>query len=197
MTQKMRRGWRSIYQLIAIQLKEQFQLLDEPEKKQKFANSLSGFLSGIQSESNDAKTILWAGSTLLSVADSLAKSGLDDSSKEMAKAAQVALTRAQEMGFAGDPKESVMVAELKRQRALASRRSGNFESAMNEFLEILKGSPNSLNVQIDSADTLQMWAKVGKNQKRYHLRQLKGGTLTRIPRRSVRRNVFGGGRKSP
>ncbi len=157
----------SIYQLIAIQLKEQFQLLEEPEKKRKFANSLSGFLSGIQSESNDAKTILWAGSTLLSVADSLAKSGLDDSSKEMAKEAQVALTRAQTMGFAGDPKEAVMVAELKRQRALASRRSGNFESAMNEFLEILKESPNSLNVQINSAETLQMWAKVGKNQKRY------------------------------
>ena len=157
----------AIYQLIAIQLKEQFQLLKEPEKKLKFANSLSGFLSGIQSESNDSKTILWAGSTLLSVADSLAQSGLDDSSKAMAKEAQVALTRAQEMGFAGDPKEAVMVAELKRQRALASRRSGNFESAMNEFLEILKASPNSLNVQIDSAETLQMWAKVGKNQKRY------------------------------
>jgi cellulose synthase operon protein C len=181
----------SIYQLIAIQLKEQFQLLDEPEKKQKFANSLSGFLSGIQSESNDAKTILWAGSTLLSVADSLAKSGLDDSSKEMAKAAQVALTRAQEMGFAGDPKESVMVAELKRQRALASRRSGNFESAMNEFLEILKGSPNSLNVQIDSADTLQMWAKVGKNQKRY-IEAVKGRDSYKDPKtKRTQKRVWG------
>ena len=181
----------SIYQLIAIQLKEQFQLLEEPEKKQKFANSLSGFLSGIQSESNDAKTILWAGSTLLSVADSLAKSGLDDSSKEMAKSAQIALTRAEEMGFAGDPKESVMVAELKRQRALASRRSGNFESAMNEFLEILKGSPNSLNVQIDSADTLQMWAKVGKNQKRY-IEAVKGRDSYKNPKtKRTQKRIWG------
>ncbi len=181
----------AIYQLIAIQLKEQFQLLKEPEKKQKFADSLSGFLSGIQSESNDSKTILWAGSTLLSVADSLAKSGLEDSSKAMAKEAQVALTRAEKMGFAGDPKEAVMVAELKRQRALASRRSGNFESAMNEFLEILKASPNSLNVQIDSAETLQMWAKVGKNQKRY-IEAVKGRDPYKNPKtKRTQKRVWG------
>ena len=181
----------SIYQLIAMQLKEQFQLLEAPEKKQKFANSLSGFLSGIQSESNDAKTILWAGSTLLSVADSLAKSGLDEPAREMAKEAQVALTRAQDMGFAGDPKESAMVAELKRQRALASRRSGNYEAAMNEFLEILKESPSSLGVQIDSAETLQMWAKVGKNQKRY-IEAVKGRDPYKNPKtKRTQKRVWG------
>ena len=52
-----------------------------------------------------------------------------------------------------------MTMELKRQRALAQRGAGNYEAAVDQFTEILKGNSKSLQIQIDAADTLQSWAK--------------------------------------
>ncbi len=177
----------AIYQLIAKELKENFQTLTDPAKKKKFGLSLSNFLGSIEKESTDSKTVLWAGSTLLGVAESLAQSGLDSEALEMYAQAVNALTRAEGMGFKGDPQESAMLVELKRQRALAQRGSGQYEQAISQFVEILKSSPNALSIQIDAAETLQLWGRVNGGPKRY-IEAVKGGEPYQDPksRRSIK-----------
>lgn len=178
----------AIYQLIAKELKENFKTLTDPGKKIKFASSLSDFLGSIEKESTDSKIVLWAGSTLLGVAESLDQSGFDSEARELFAQAAKALTRAEEMGFKGDPQEKEMLIELKRQRALAQRGSGQFETAISQFVEILKTNPNSLAIQIDTAETLQIWGSVNGGPKRY-IEAVKGGEPYKDPKtkRSAKR----------
>lgn len=171
----------AIYQLIAKELKENFQTLNDPAKKRKFAASLSNFLGSIQKESADSKIVLWAGSTLLGVAESLAQSGLQSESRELFTQAVEALTRAETMGFKGDPLEEKMLVELKRQRARAQRGSGQYEQSVAQFVEILKNSPNALGIQIDVAETLQIWASVSGGPKRY-IEAVKGAEPYKDPK---------------
>lgn len=178
---KDRQQVAQIYQRIAKELKENFQALTDPAKKKKFAASLANFLGSIEKESEDAKIVLWAGSTLLGVAESLSQSGFDDDARAMFAQAANALTRAESMGFKGDPQEDAMVMELKRQRALAQRGSGQYEQAVAQFVEILKESPNALGVQMDVAETLQVWASVNGGPKRY-IEAVKGGEPYKDPK---------------
>ena len=62
-----------IYRMIASQLKEQFETIQDVGKRQAFASNLARFLESIEQESDDPRTILWAGSTLMSVSNSLSK----------------------------------------------------------------------------------------------------------------------------
>ena len=157
----------TIYRLIAKELKQQFEALETVEEKKKFAGNLASFLGSIEQDSNDSKTVLWAGSTLLGVADSLSQLSLTANAKPLFQQAVSALNRAESLGFAGDPQEAAMTMELKRQRALAQRGAGNFEGAVDQFTEILKQNPKSLQIQIDAAETLQSWAKASKRAKLY------------------------------
>ncbi len=157
----------NIYRLIASELKNQFESMESAEDKKKFATSLATFLGSIEKDSNDSKTVLWSGATLLSIAESLQQIGLADASKPLFRQAVSALNRAESLGFAGDPQEQAMNRELKRQRALAQRGSGSFEDAVNQFIEILRDNPLSLADQIYAAETLQMWAKSANRSQGY------------------------------
>lgn len=169
----------AIYQLIAKELKENFESISVPAEKQKFSGSLASFLGAIEKESADARTVLWAGSTLLGVAESLSQSGLDATA--LFSQAVSALTRAESIGFAGDPQEKAMSMELKRQRALAERGRGKFEAAVDQFAEILAESSSSLTVQLDAAETLQAWAKSTSRPKGY-VEAIKGAKAVKDPK---------------
>ena len=156
-----------IYRRIAKELKSDFDALTSKDEKKKFAGALEKFLGSISVDSKDPKTVLWAGSTLRSVGDSLIESGLSAEAKTMYSKAITAFNAAEKMGFAGDAQESEMQLELKRQRALSERGAQNFENAVDQLAEVLKANPNAINVQIDACETLQTWAKETKRPKGY------------------------------
>lgn len=184
----------TIYRLIAQELRTKFDRMTDPNEKKKFSQSLSSFLGSIEKESTDAKTILWAGSTLLGVADSLAKQGLDSTAQPLFQQAVSALNRAETIGFNGDPQEGDMAIELKRQRALAQRGSGDYEKAVDQFAEILKAKPNALNIQIDASETIQMWAKATKRQRGF-AEAIKGLKPFKDPKTKRSKNLIWGWEK--
>jgi hypothetical protein len=184
----------AIYQLIARELKENFETLTDPAKMKKFASSLSDFLGSIERESADAKTVLWAGSTLLGVAESISQAGLDDDARSLFDQSAKALTRAETMGFKGDPMEKQMVVELKRQRARAQRGGGQYEQSVAQFIEILKTNPNALGIQIDVAETLQTWAGVNGGPKRY-IEAVKGAEPYKDPKTKRTKKLIWGWEK--
>ncbi len=151
-----------IYRLIAAELKSQFEGIQSNAEKVDFAGLLAGFLGSIEKDSTDARTILWAGSALMTTANSLNDSGLTKEAKPLFEQAVSALSRAESLGFAGDEKAADYTSELKRQRALAQRGSGNFEAAVDQFADILRENAKSLQVQIDAAETLSAWGKAAK-----------------------------------
>jgi tetratricopeptide (TPR) repeat protein len=154
----------AIYQLIAIELKKRFDGLQDPSKKQKFSAVLAKFLASIEKNSRQGKVVLISGATMLEIATEISESGLPDEAKPMFRQAVSALDRAEKLGFAGEEDSKALGFELKRQRALAERGSGNFKEAVDQFVEILKES-NSFSVQLDAAATLQRWGKVARLQK--------------------------------
>ena len=164
---KDRQQITSIYRLIASELKKQFETIESAEEKEKFSASLATFLGSIEKDSEDSKTVLWSGATLLSIAESLNQLGLDSAAKPLFQQAVSALNRAETLGFKGDPQEEAMNTELRRQRALAQRGNGDYEDAVKEFIEILKKNSMSLKDQIYAAETLQMWAKSAKRSRGY------------------------------
>jgi len=152
----------SVYQSVAKQLKEQFQALKTLEQRKKFAAGLATFLGTIERQSSDAPTILWSGSTLLSTASSLAQQGATAEADPMFKQAVSALDRAEKMGIA-DPNLKLA---LRQQRALALRGSGDYQGAVDTFVELLK-EKSAVNLQIDAAETLMMWGKAKSNKDAY------------------------------
>jgi hypothetical protein len=145
-----------IYSLIANEILNQFEAKPDTEKVN-FASSLASFLNSIERDSNDAETILWAGSTALRVANSLTDLGSIEQSKPMFEQAVSALNRAEELGFADNPTQDSLLMELKRQRGLALRGNLKFEEAFNQFCAVLDLAPQNVKVQMDAAETLQAW----------------------------------------
>ncbi|MFT7633392.1 MAG: tetratricopeptide (TPR) repeat protein [Mariniblastus sp.] len=183
-----------IYQLIAKELKEEFQAIDDVGKKQKFADSLSSFLGAITESADDSRVILWAGSTMLGVAESLSESGLTQDAQPLFVKAVAALGKAEQIGFRGEAEEQAMLTELNRQRALAQRGSGEFEQSIQQFVKILEASPNSLSIQLDAAETLQRWGQVTKSSKQY-VRATKGTQSFKDPKTKRTKNLIWGWEK--
>ena len=154
------------YRKIANTLKSQFDNLETADQKRKFSKSLASFLGSIEKDSQDADTVLWSGTTLLSVANSLTEQKLDADAKPLFQQAVSALGRAESIGFTGTDSDK-RVLELRRQKALAERGSGNYEKAVNQLAEILKANPNNLSVQLDAAETLHKWAMQTKRASRF------------------------------
>lgn len=148
-----------IYKLVAFQLNSQFASIQQPEKKSAMAKSLSQFLSSLGSDASDGRTVLWAGSTILEIADQLNDDANKDLRKSMYSDAEKALSRAANIGFKNESDADQILLELKRLKALALRGAGRFEAAVDLQSEVLKSKPNFLEAQLDAAETLQMWGK--------------------------------------
>ena len=153
--QKMLTG---IYKKIAGDLQDQFEALNSLPEKQNFADSLMSFFGDVGSVATDAKTRLWAGSTLLGISESLAIDGGTEKAKEVSTQAIASLEAARQVGFADNPELEL---NYQHQLALALRGSGQYEKAVASFQKLLEKS-NGINFQIDGAKTLYMW---GVNEK--------------------------------
>ena len=152
----------AVYQSVATQLNNQFQTLETLDQRKKFSTGLASFLGTIERQSTDAPTVLWAGSTLLNIASSLDQQGADAEAKQLSQQAVSALDRAEKMGI-NDPASKL---KLRHQRALAQRGSSDYEGATASLIEVLK-EKSALNLQIDAAETLQMWGKAESNKEAY------------------------------
>ena len=191
---KARARVTQIYQRIARELKDNFESISDRDKKKRFAASLAKFLGSIVEDSSDGRIVLWAGSTMLTVAESLEQAGLNTQAVPLFKSAVDALSKAEKLGFSGGPEEKAMLLELKRQRALAQRGSGNFEASVEQFSEILKETPNSMAVQIDVAKTLQQWGKFDGGPVRYK-EAVMGARPIKDPKTKRSRNLIWGWEK--
>ena len=192
---KDRASVTTIYRMIAKELKDDFDALKSKDEKKKFASSLETFLGSIESDAEDAKTVLWAGSTLRSVGDSLVESGLQAESKSMFKKAVAAFDKAEKLGFASEGAAGVgLVLELKRQRALSQRGAGNFEVAVNQLSDILKENPNAINVQIDTCKTLQALGK-SANRAQSYIDATKGARPIKDPKTGRSKKLIWGWEK--
>lgn len=152
----------AVYQSVAKQLNNQFLTLETLDQRKKFASGLASFLATIERQSSDAPTVLWSGSTLLNTASALAQEGADAEAAPLFKQAVSALDRAEKMGI-NDPGLKL---KLRQQRALAQRGSGDYEGAVNTLVEMLK-EKSAINLQIDAAETLQMWGKAKSDKGAY------------------------------
>ncbi len=148
----------AVYRKIAGDLRSEFEALPSLAAKQSFADSLKSFFGDIGSVAKDAKTRLWAGSTLLGIAEMLALEGGAEKAKEISSKAISSLESAREAGFGNDPKLEL---NYQHQLALAQRGSGQYDKAVASFQQILEKS-SAINVQMDAAKTLHIW---GVNQK--------------------------------
>ena len=156
-----------IYQRIAKELKSDFDALTSKDEKKEFASALSTFLDSISKDSEDPGTILWAGSTLRSVGESLISSSLSEEAQPLFQSAVEALNKVEKIGFKNGPDEQAMLSKLKLQRALSQRGAGNYEAAVDQLSEILKLKPSAINVQIEACETLQQWGKASGRSKKY------------------------------
>jgi hypothetical protein len=152
----------AVYQSVAKQLKTQFQALETLDQRKQFATGLASFLGTIEQQSSDAPTVLWAGETLLDTASSLSQEGATADAQPLYKQAVSALDRAQTMGI----QEPALQLKLRRLRALALRGSGDYKGAVDTLTELLK-KKSAINLQIDAAQTLQMWGKEKSNKDAY------------------------------
>lgn len=142
----------AMYQAVGQQLSDQFDELKTPAEREKFATVLSDFVSSVQKGASDSRTLLWAGQTLLKVADSMRESGAADQAKPLYQQATAALEQAQKTGG----NDAATDIALRYQQAIAMRGSGQFAESIATFVELLK-KKSSLSIQIDAARTLEMW----------------------------------------
>lgn len=152
----------AIYRSVGKSLNDQFEGLQSPEERKQFASVLASFVSTIEKGSTDTSTVLWAGSTLLKVASSLAQEGATAEAAPLFKQANSALDRAQGLGVA-DPNAKLALQHL---QALALRGSGDYQKSVSMFEQLLKEKA-ALPWQLDAAETLQMWGKDQKNTDAY------------------------------
>jgi tetratricopeptide (TPR) repeat protein len=157
---KAKRDVVNMYRSIAVQLEKQLAETRDPEVRKQFVNNLNQFLKTLQSESDDANTVIWVGKTLMSLGDSFMQQEMTDQAKPLYTSAVAALDRAATMDVQGDK----LKAELRRQQAIAKRSVGKFEDSYKELVTLLKESPNAWHIQMDAAKTLQQWGMVTKTK---------------------------------
>lgn len=162
-----------IYKLLAFQLNRQFADLDDNAKKTAMAKNLRQLLGSVEKDADDGRTVLWAGSTILQIANQLDPSDTA-TRKAMFDQADSAFKRAEEIGFAGDPEQDSIELEISRQRALAKRGAGQFQESIDMITKVLEAKPNFLQAQIDAAETLQQWGNAENRANAYA--EAMGGT---------------------
>ena len=154
-----------VYKVIATELVTQFNRTKGNDRKTAMAKSVEQFLISISEDAKSARTVLWAGSTMLDMAEQLAFD--EEMQSRMYNSAAAALKRATEIGFEGDPQEAQRITELKRQQALAKRGAGNYEEAVDLLADALRDKPSNLKAQVDAAVTLHQWGKASNLSQPY------------------------------
>ncbi len=204
--EESRRELTGIYSAIATELKAQIRAIGEPAEQLNLANNLGVFLKSLAETASDGRTILWAASTMIDVADSLVSarpaSGTQTSAGSLPPqsvaslfgTAVTLLEKARVTGFAGDAQEEALRLESGRYLGLAQRGAGNWDDAMKAFVEVLGARPSLLPAQLDAAETLQMQGVATKSATAVGLAMM--GTEPRAdPKTKRKSNVIWGWRQ--
>lgn len=179
----------AIYRSVNKTLNDQFEGLQTLAERKQFASVLASFVGTIAKGSTDTSTVLWAGSTLLKVASSLANEGATAEAAPLFKQANSALERAEKLGVE-DPNQKLALQHLQA-RALAG--SGDYQQSIAMFVQLLKQKA-SLTWQLDAAETLQMWGKNKKNADAY-AKAMMGTGKYKDPKTKRDKNAIWGWRK--
>ena len=183
----MKRDVSNMYRLIALELDKQLASATDAKQQEHFINRLSQFLEALQAESDDANTIIWAGKTLMELGDSFVAQGMQEQARPLYRSAVNALDRAKSLGVS-DPR---LLLEIARQQAIAKRGTGKFEQAYDELVALLKKNPKSWQIQIDVAETLQLWGQSSKSSK-FLAKALSGGERFQDPETKRQKNLVWG-----
>ena len=179
----------AIYRSVGKSLNDQFESLQSLDERKRFASVLASFVGTIEKGSTDTSTVLWAGSTLLKVASSLAEEGATAEAAPLFKQANSALDRAEKLGVE-DPNAKLALQHL---QALALRGSGDYQQSVSMFEQLLKQKA-ALTWQLDAAETLQMWGKNKKNADAY-AKAMMGSGKYKDPKTNRTKNAIWGWRK--
>ncbi len=154
----------AIYRKIADELKSQLDSITIPGQRAALAQNLAAFLKSLGNTTSEGRTTLWAASTLIDVADSMAESGAGpDQTESLYKTAVQLLESARQKGFADDPQAEGLRLESSRFLGLAHRGAGNWDQAIKSLADLLAERPTLLIAQMDAAETLQIQGQKTKS----------------------------------
>lgn len=154
----------AIYQLVAAELRKGFDAIDKPAEKLKYAKTLEVFLTSIEEDSTDSKIVLWAGSTMYTVAEALESNGNKGDAAPMMSKALALLDKADKLGFANEKDADSLILRLQHDRAMAYRGKGDYERSKDLFIEMIKNHRVPITYQIEAAQVLQEWGIEEKNK---------------------------------
>lgn len=155
LTSEMENGDRllvSLYYSFANDIKTKMDSIRSLEARKNFSDGLSQFLQGAATSSSDFQVIMWAGSTLIRIADSFSEQGEQEEATELYQAAAKVIDQIKERKIEVSADDQMAVLR-NHGKALAGQ--GDFEQALPKFIEYLAARPATLDVQIDAALALQ------------------------------------------
>jgi hypothetical protein len=154
----------SVYVNLAKSVETQMMSAD-PAAKQQMSQVFEAFLQELSGGSSDVGVLNWVAETFASLG-----SGFDDDETTLNENAKRYYERS-EAAFANilampnlDPQ---LTTQIQVRSASVKARMRNFQSAMEEFVNVLKKTPNAINVQVEAARMLQKWGET--DPQRYDL----------------------------
>jgi hypothetical protein len=184
----------AVYRSISRRLIEQFEALPTGEPQIAFGVTLADFLGAFGKRSTDSSSVVWAGATLLSIANTLNQADARAVAKPIFDQAILALDRAESLGMGSGEQAIALTRELKRQRALAELGAGNLDDAVEQFGALLTERAGDLTTQMDAALALQLRGRA-TGQATDFAKAITGTAPVVDPKTNRRRNAIWGWRK--
>lgn len=196
LTAKMNNGDRilvSLYFSFANDIKSKMDSMPSLAAKKNFASALNGFLLAAANSSEDLQVIMWAVGTLNNVGQSFLDGGETEASKQLFQSSSKILN---EMPARKVQTSDAQKLELIRYSAKALAGTGEFEKAIEKYVEYLTAKSSSLPVQIDAANTYMMWGKKTGDSKRYFSAIMGGGPVKDPKTKRSTNKIWGWGKLS-
>ena len=196
LTANMNNGDRimvSLYFSFANDIKSKMESISSPAAKKNFASALNGFLSDAAKASDDLKVIMWAVSTLNSVGQSFLDAGETGEATKLFQSSSKIIDQLEARKITRSDAEKL---ELTRYAAKSLAGTGEYEKAIEKFVEYLTVNSSALPVQIDAAQTYMQWgAKTGDAKKYFNA--IAGGAPIKDPKTKRTSNkIWGWGKLS-
>jgi cellulose synthase operon protein C len=182
-----------VYIQLANQLKEQLAEIEQPAQRKVFSNSLVMVLEKIEDDAKDANVLLWSATTVSETATLLSGDGQQSDAEKLFRKSDSILARAEQLASSDSTISDEIKTEIQRQKALAKRGLGSFQTAIEIFADILEKNQSNVRVQIDAATTYQMWGSQ-KQVADYYVRAMMGGEVRKDPKTNRNKNVIWGWR---
>lgn len=176
-----------IFYSLARGLETQLQLLDDPADRRVLSNGFRAFLEQVRNESNDLRVLNWVAESFASLGEGL--TGTDNSSAAARNCYMNAvstyddiLAHSEQHGIPPDLRR-----QLRFRKALALRGAEEFAEAVKILKWVLEKQNSTLEYQMETAGTYQLWAADPQEGIRY-LTAIRG---TKADPETGKRTVWG------